>query len=189
MGKRFPFRRRPGPLPVTGLRFWPQPKRSRWRLLANIRPFALGAVLIGIWPAADPALIEPPGFLSSDPELVDEQFSRCGRGRSHACVVDGDTLKLGQRRIRVIGIEAPEVNASCPAEAKLAEASTAKLQALLNQGPFEMTGRFDDMRDRYGRDLRSLSRKLSGGRSQSIAADMRESGLARRYKGFKESWC
>ena len=52
-----------------------------------------------------------------------------------------------------------------------------------------MTGRIDDMRDRYGRDLRVVTRRLPDGRTQSIAADMREAGLARRYVGRKLSWC
>ena len=60
---------------------------------------------------------------------------------------------------------------------------------LLNQGPFEMAGRIDDMRDRYGRDLRVITRKRPDGTTQSIAEAMRASGLARRYLGRKSSWC
>lgn len=144
---------------------------------------------LGIWPTLDPALVEPPAFLSTDPERVDETFTRCGRGRGHACVVDGDTFKLGQRKVRIIGIDAPEVQGACAEEVRLAEASTRKLQALLNQGPFEMVGRFDEMQDRYGRDLRIVRRVLPGGGYQSIADDMRASGLAHRYLGRKRSWC
>jgi hypothetical protein len=44
--------------------------------------------------------------------------------------------------------------------------------------------------DRYGRDLRVIERKLTDGSTQSIASDMRESGLARRYLGgLRGSWC
>jgi endonuclease YncB( thermonuclease family) len=188
-----PFRRRPKP----HLRFWPDEDRvtirgtavDTLRWLGRLRPFILGGILLSVWPAMDPALIEPPRFLSSNPERIDESFSRCGRGRSHACVIDGDTFKLGQRKIRIIGIDAPELHARCPKEAQLAEAATAKLQALLNQGPFEMTGRFDDMRDRYGRDLRLIERRRPDGSTQSIAEEMRASGLAHRYLGFKTGWC
>lgn len=172
-------------------RFWPEERRRSpiGRLLLAARPFALGAILLGIWPAVDPALIEPPGFLSTDPETVDEQFTRCGPGRGHACVIDGDTFKLGQRKVRIIGIDAPEVTAQCPQEARLAERATAELRRLLNQGPFEMVGRIDDQRDRYGRDLRTLRRVRPDGTTQSIADAMRSSGLAHRYNGFKTSWC
>jgi len=137
----------------------------------------------------DPALVEPPSFLSTDPERIAAQFTRCGRGRGHACVVDGDTFKLGQRKVRIIGIDAPEVNGVCAAERQLAEAATAKLQGLLNRGPFEMVGRFDEMQDRYGRDLRVVRRRLPDGSYQSIADEMRESGLAHRYVGMKSGWC
>jgi hypothetical protein len=82
------------------------------------------------------------------------------------------------------------VRARCPAEARLAEQATARLQALLNQGAFEMVGRIDDMTDRYSRDLRLIRRKRADGNYQSIADDMRESGLARRYLGgFRTGWC
>lgn len=91
--------------------------------------------------------------------------------------------------MRIIGIDAPEVNGACADERQLAEGATAKLRALLNQGPFEMVGRFDEMQDRYGRDLRIVRRELADGSYQSIAEEMRESGLAQRYVGMKSSWC
>lgn len=119
-----------------------------------------------------------------------QRFTRCGRGRGPACVVDGDTFMLGKRRIRIVGIDAPETHrALCPEEKRLGDLATAELQRLLNQGPFVMTARIDDMTDRYGRDLRVLTRDRPGGRDQSIAEDMRVSGLARRYVGRKTSWC
>ena len=125
------------------------------------------------------------------PEKVSQSFTRCGVGRAWACVIDGDTFKLGTRRIRVIGIDAPETHPSrCAEEARLGELATAKLQQLLNERPFEMVGRIDDMKDRYGRDLRVIRRKLAGGGYESIASEMRESGLARRYwGGLRGGWC
>ncbi|HET7709836.1 MAG TPA: thermonuclease family protein [Sphingomicrobium sp.] len=157
--------------------------------LGRLRPFILGGILLSVWPAMDPALVEPPAFLSTEPERVHAQFTRCGRGRGQACVIDGDTFRLGSRRIRIIGIDAPEVHARCPREAALAQAATARLQALLNQGPFVMVGRFDDMADRYGRDLRRIERRRADGTVQSIAQEMRASGLATRYLGYKANWC
>lgn len=188
MGRAFPFGR---PRRRASSRFGGRRRRSGplGRALASLRTLGLGAVLLALWPALDPALVEPPALLATGPERVDATFTRCGRGRGHACVVDGDTFKLGQRKVRIIGIDAPEVNARCPAEAQLASAATARLQQLLNQGPFTMTGRVDDSRDRYGRDLRALSRRRADGSTQSIAADMRASGHARRYLGTKQSWC
>ena len=150
----------------------------------------LFAILAGLWPTLDPALVEPPAFLTASPEPITARFTRCGRGRGHACVVDGDTFKLGQRKIRIVGIDAPETHpANCPEEARLGEAATAELMRLLNQGPFEMAGRIDDSQDRYGRDLRVITRQRPDGSIQSIAEEMRASGLAHRYLGRKSSWC
>ena len=180
------------------LKFWPDEDRITVRgvaretveWLGKLRPFILGAILLTIWPAADPALIEPPSFLATAPERVSEQFTRCGPGRGHACVIDGDTIKLGDRNIRIIGIDTAEVDARCPAEAVQAEAATAELQRLLNQGPFEMVGRIGNQKDKYGRDLRALRRTLPDGTVQSIAEEMRNSGVARRYLGgFRGGWC
>ena len=123
------------------------------------------------------------------PEAIDERFTRCGPGRGYACVIDGDTFKLGKRKIRIVGIDAPEIQGECPAETALAERATQRLQDLLNQGPFSMTGRIGDMRDRYGRDLRTIERVRRDGTVQSIADDMRQAGFAHRYTGFKWGWC
>ena len=197
MGKIVRFRRGPR---LKGLnefdqrqriRFWPEPKRSPWKHALFVgRPFGLAAILAALWVGYDPAVVEPPSFLSTDAERVTEHFTRCSIGRGNACVIDGDTFKIGQRHIRIIGIDAPETHpARCPEEARLGEAATAKLQELLNQGAFEMVAPIYGSHDKYGRDLRSVQRRLLDGRLQSIAEDMRTSGLAHRYTGFKTAWC
>jgi hypothetical protein len=178
--------------PQRRIRFWPQEQRRTrlGRIAFHARPFVLLGALLTVWAGMDPALVEPPAFLSTDPERVSKSFTRCGPGRWHACVIDGDTFKLGTRKVRIIGIDAPETHpARCPEEARLGEQATAKLQELLNRGPFEMVGRLDGMKDRYGRDLRVVQRKLPDGSTQSIASEMRTSGLAHRYTGFKTGWC
>jgi endonuclease YncB( thermonuclease family) len=186
--------------PETKRRSWPDKDRVTFRgtvretlhWLVVFRPFILLGVLASLYVGAgDPALVEPPGFLSSEPERVEEQFTWCGPGRGHACVIDGDTFKLGERSVRIIGIDAPETHpARCAKEAGLGEAATAKLQDLLTEGPFEMVAPLYRDTDRYGRDLRVVRRKLPDGGTQSIAEEMRESGLARRYLGgFKAGWC
>ena len=179
------YKRRQGP------RFWPRQHGRRSRLLFIARPFVLAVILLMAWAGYDPVLVDPPSFLSSEPERIAERFSRCGPGRSHACVVDGDTFKLGQRKIRIIGIDAPETHpASCPEEARLGEQATARLQDLLNQGAFQMVAPVYGKQDRYGRDLRSVRRTLPDGSMQYIADDLREAGLAHRYLGgLKQGWC
>jgi hypothetical protein len=196
VGKILPFRRRRRwtrsrdyrALPPQ-TRFWPDDDkvtvggvaRETVGWLGKLRPFILGAILLIIWPMADPALMEPPSFLATAPERVNVHFTRCGIGRGHACVIDGDTFRLGTRKVRIIGIDTPETHpARCEKEAAMGEAATAELQRLLNLGPFEMTGRIDDRQDRYGRDLRAVRRVKADRTEQSIADDMLSSGLARR---------
>ncbi|HET9356454.1 MAG TPA: thermonuclease family protein [Sphingomicrobium sp.] len=175
--------------PRAPLRFWPdRPRRGR-RSTGTARTLLLAATLLLVWPTLDPALIEPPAFLSAAPERVAGRFTLCREERTAKCVVDGDTFRLGRRRIRIVGIDAPEVAGQCQAERDLAARSTAKLRSLLNEGPFIMTARIDDMTDRYGRELRTLWRARADGSRQSIAADMRSAGLAARYIGRKASWC
>src|SRR5688500_1990176 len=149
----------------------------RWLLLVPL--LLLGGALL------DPSLIPPFGPLASRAERVAATFTACGPGRGPACVVDGDTFKLGDRKIRVTGIDAPELaEPKCPAELALARRSAERLRALLNQGEFEMVGHRLQQQDRHGRDLMVIRR---GG--ESIGAQMIDEGLAHRYIGSKSSWC
>lgn len=190
MGRVVRFHRRstrPNRLPPR------RPPSGRVRpLLFAMRPFVLAAILAGLWIGHDPALVEVPEFLSTEPEQVGAHFARCAPGRApaSACVIDGDTFRLGERRIRIIGIDTAETDARCPEEARLAEAATTELQRLLNLGPFEMVARRDEPTDKYGRELRSLRRKGPDGTPVSIAAQMRDGGFARRYLGgLRQGWC
>ena len=178
------------------LRFWPDPKKqvtARGLLretLFWLRPVMLLAGIIILWPTLDPALIEPPPFLQAAREPVSATFTRCGLGRSWACVIDGDTFKLGDRKIRIIGIDTPETHPSrCAEEARLGELATVKLQHLLNERPFEMVGRIDDQKDHYGRDLRVIRRLRGDGGYQNMAEELRQAGLARWYAGGRRPWC
>jgi endonuclease YncB( thermonuclease family) len=146
--------------------------RRIWSLLL------LGLLLALSWWLSRP----PPPSVGA--ERVAERFSRCGQGNGFACVVDGDSFRLGKRRIRIRGIDAPEREGACPAETALAERSAARLAELLNAGPFTMTVAGRSERDQYGRELRVLTR---GGRS--IGDAMVEAGLAHDYRGHKTSWC
>ena len=128
--------------------------------------------------------LQRPPPSSVGPERVAEHFTRCGSGSGFACVVDGDSFRLGKRRIRIRGIDAPERQGACQAETALAERSAAKLTGLLNAGPFTMTAVGGDERDQYGRELRVLTRN-----GQSIGEAMIGAGLAHDYDGATTSWC
>lgn len=203
MGRLLPFRRRKWTrardFGADGrLHFWPE-RRSRVTARGLVHDtiqwlgrFTLAAIVAGLaLPLYDPVLVAPPAFLSGEPEPVSANFTRCGRGRGAACVIDGDTFRLGGRRIRIIGIDAPETHPPrCAAEARLGEQATAKLQALLSERPFELVAPVYRSTDMYGRELRVVRRVRADGSREDIAEAMRKSGLARRYLGgFRSGWC
>lgn len=72
-----------------------------------------------------------------------------------ACTVtDGDTIRCGDERIRLTGIDAPEMRGHCAAWRKCvagdARASSASLAEAMRQGPIRIDRRGTD---RYGRTL------------------------------------
>ncbi len=170
-----------------GLTAW---QRIRRWLLAW-RPWALLAALLTLWYWFDGALVAPPEMLSGTPEQISGKFTRCGRGRSANCVIDGDTFALGARHIRIIGIDAPEVHEPrCDAEAQLGQQATDALLAELNAAPFIITGRMDDVRDKYGRELKAVTRQLPDGSVQSIGDVLIAKGAVHSYLGgLRGGWC
>lgn len=161
------------------------------RAFFEVRPFLLLIALVTVATIHQtPGFYEPPGFMLGEEEMVDAHFVRCGTGMGRTCVNDGDTFRLGERRIRVVGIDTAERDARCPAEARQAEASTRALQEWLNRGPFTVVARLDDPVDRYGRELRIIRRTLPDGRVERLADFMRAEGGARRYSGgSRRDWC
>ena len=156
-----------------------KPQRRDIRQLLWLAPLLLlaGALL-------DPSLIQPVGPLGAT-EAVAATFTPCGPGRGSACVIDGDTFKLGDRKIRITGIDAPELaEPRCPAEAALARRAADRLLVLLNQGPFVMVAHRLQRQDRRGRDLMVIRRD-----GKSIGGQLMDEGLAHRYIGSKRSWC
>ena len=156
-----------------------KPQRRDIRQLLWLAPLLLlaGALL-------DPSLIQPVGPLGATEEVA-ATFSPCGPGRGSACVIDGDTFKLGDRKIRITGIDAPELaEPRCPAEAALARRAADRLLVLLNQGPFVMVAHRLQRQDRNGRDLMVIRRD-----GKSIGGQLMDEGLAHRYIGSKRSWC
>ncbi|MEP7315797.1 MAG: thermonuclease family protein [Sphingomicrobium sp.] len=119
-------------------------------------------------------------------EGVDELFAICGFASSFACVSDGDSFRLGQRGIRVRGINAPESGekARCDAERQKSDQARDALLAWLNRGAFTMTVKPGDARDQNGRDLRILTRG-----TDALETHMVGRGMAHVYRGKKLSWC
>lgn len=145
----------------------------------------VGATWGELWPDMSGGTVatgrEPDSGVDRD---VPRRFGYCHRGGGTNCVVDGDTFWLDGERIRIADIDAPETHPPrCTEEARLGEAATRRLQALLNQGPvsLEIAGRATD---RYGRKLRVVRR---GGRS--LGAQLVDEGLAREWTGRRRPWC
>lgn len=86
---------------------------------------------------------------SFDGGAADDRFA-CPNVR----VVDGDTLRCGDRRVRLQGIDAPEMPGHCRRGRQCTPgdpvASTRNLQSLVGRGP--LTCRATDT-DRYGRTV------------------------------------
>ena len=103
--------------------------------------------------------------------------------RASCRAIDGDSLVCGQERVRIMGLDAPELRARCRAETRLARAAHARMQQLAARGvTLERRGR-----DRYRRTLAVV--RVRGG--QDVAAIMIRERLARPYdgRGPRRSWC
>lgn len=165
--------------------------RPRWAAFWAALKWWLGAALLvtAAWYfLSAPPAPEPP---QADSERIAARFVVCGQGGSNACAPDGDTIILGTRHIRIIGIDAPELHPPrCPAEQAQGEAARAALIALLNQGPFFLTGPDPAARDEYGRELHNLVRARPDGTVQSIADDLVAAKVVRPYlRGPRVPWC
>lgn len=166
---------------------------SRLQRLWNALRWWLGAaILVGaMWYFVGQQRIGPDRLPAGPSEVLNGPFTRCGKGRSVACVVDGDTIMIGQRTVRVIGIDAPELHpARCPDEAQQGEAAAQLLLTLVNQGPVTLAGPTPPVRDEYGRELKHLLRARPDGSVQSLADDLVASKLVRAYlRGPRDPWC
>ena len=109
-------------------------------------------------------------------------------------VVDGDTIVVRYEndnsgdKIRLLGIDAPEIRGHCPSEKQQAVAARRRLKSLLPLGSV-VTLNSDSIRwrrDRYGRLLAKVS---AGGRD--VGKQLVREGLARRWKppSPRINWC
>jgi endonuclease YncB( thermonuclease family) len=108
-------------------------------------------------------------------------------------VIDGDTVEVRAHvwldqtivtRVRLRSIDAPELRAGCPGEARKAVAARDALVTLLDSGKIYLTGLG---RDKYGG--RVLGDLLTA-EGHSISTRMLTTGHARPYDGGKrQGWC
>jgi endonuclease YncB( thermonuclease family) len=107
--------------------------------------------------------------------------------------IDGDTFEARvhlepgldlNTRVRLRGIDAPELKASCPQELQMAEAATSALRALLGEGEVRI---FNIGPDKYsGRVVADVATRRTG----NVATAMLAAGHARSYGGgHRNGWC
>ena len=107
--------------------------------------------------------------------------------------IDGDTFEARvhvepgldlNTRVRLRGIDAPELKASCAQELRMAEAATGALRALLGEGDVMI---FNIGPDKYaGRVVAEVATRRSGNVSTAMIA----AGHARSYGGgHRNGWC
>ena len=107
--------------------------------------------------------------------------------------VDGDTFEARvhlspgldlNTRVRLRGIDAPELKASCPEELQMAEAASAALRGLLGEGEVRI---FNIGPDKYGgRVVADVATKKTG----NVSAALLAAGHARSYRGgHRNGWC
>ena len=107
--------------------------------------------------------------------------------------IDGDTfdarvhLEAGrdlETRIRLRGIDAPELKAACAQELRMAEAATGALRALLGEGNVRI---FNVGPDKYaGRVVADVATQ----RTANVSTAMLTRGYVRSYSGgHRNGWC
>ncbi len=107
--------------------------------------------------------------------------------------IDGDTFEARVHlppdlnlttRVRLRGIDAPELKAACAQELQMAEAATAALRSLLGEGDVRI---FNIGPDKYaGRVVADVATRRSG----NVSSAMLAAGHARSYGGgHRSGWC
>lgn len=144
------------------------------------------AILIGL-PLSKPVVIPKP-----KPAVI--KFEICPRGKKRTstttCVVDGDTIWLRGRNIRLKDFDTPETHqsfcteksASTGAERQLGKKATARLIELLNGNQWTI--------ESFGGD-RSGKRRLATIRinGRDVGDILISERLAREWPDGEETWC
>ena len=139
-------------------------------LVSQLRLMALAGVFAGLAVAYWPASVDA----ANGQQITAAEVQ----------VIDGDTFDHGGERIRIAGIDTPELNGRCGREIELAGRARQRLRQLLAAGPFELVPAGDRDVDRYGRKLRDVVRD-----GRSIGDTLVAEGLAREWRGYRRPWC
>ncbi|MGE0151834.1 MAG: thermonuclease family protein [Reyranellaceae bacterium] len=179
MGRVAPFRRRREQL-------WRPSLARRQRAARTRSPFVTLYLMVAVsglvWLGYD-YLIEVKTRVAAT--LGADTVAVCGRFAGATCVIDGDTIEHRGERIRLAGINTPEiVDYKCEGELRLGLQARERLVELLNQGPFEIVAASGRPRDVYGRLLADIERD-----GLSLGGQLIAEGLAHPWSGYRRSWC
>ena len=112
------------------------------------------------------------------------RFGLCDGAAGGNCVVDGSTFLQNGVRIRLADIDVPDADPShCAGDRQKAAAARLRLQALLNDGTFALSG------SARGEDQHGGKFLIAMRAGRSIGDQLVAEGLARRWTGQTASWC
>jgi len=131
---------------------------------------------------------------SHDTEIILQQSGNSDARHAVDVVrtIDGDTFLARVRqsngrdlvaRVRLRGIDAPEMKASCQTELDKAEAAGDALRSMLGQGGVTI---YNLGQDKYGRVLADVATR----RTANVSAALLAGGYVRSYNGgHRDGWC
>ncbi len=112
------------------------------------------------------------------------KFYLCGTAKQDDCVVAADTFILKGQKIRIAGIEVPDIKKPrCEAERIKASDAKLRVRAFLDSGPFEVVSVNAGDADSSGQKIRGVIRN-----GVSLSDVLVRDGLARR-PGTTGGWC
>jgi endonuclease YncB( thermonuclease family) len=153
--------------------------------MSALAAFVLGAVFVALaFPdtrvgsgvgAFLARVLGPDDFSYAEPVPI------CRGGADMMCVINGDTLRYGEDRLRLSRIDAPEIGEpACDAELRIGLVARDRLSELLSMQGFRVQY---DGTDRFGRALVEL-RSARG----SVGSQLVDEGLAHWFED-RQSWC
>lgn len=154
-------------------------EREKWSAVVGVVSIAaaIAAVMIGIGVAT---------YSKYDAAAAAREaarFRQCYNSAAGAnCVLDGDTIRLGQMWVDIAGIETPAIQGSaCDDERVRGIDAAVRLADLLNSGQVTVSA---PVRDQYGRVVRDIA--VNG---KDVGKAMLSARAARPYIGEKRDWC
>jgi endonuclease YncB( thermonuclease family) len=153
-----------------------------------------GLIILTAQSRPAPASAAPPAPADTRLALASRASARGGTHPADVLrVIDGDTFEARVHvwpgldittKVRLRGIDAPELRARCPAELAMAEAARDALRDMLAEGSVGVSAVTPD---KYG------GRVVADATTRSVAsvsAELRARGLARSYGGGRRrTWC